>query len=226
MKIAALIVVGALALGGCGGPDGGGDDGTASPAADKELTSRPGVDGTGAPATGSAGGPSASDPGAGGSSGAPTASSSSGGTSGGGTSSGGTSSGGTAVPNDAELQHCVDVVNAYRKTKGLAPLARSATIETFSGKAATSDASTGSPHGYFIQTKGGGGVSSAQNEIPGWPMAQYGTLTKIIDAGTQMMWNEGPGGGHYENIVGKHSAVGCGIQVTPAGKVWISQDFK
>ena len=120
----------------------------------------------------------------------------------------------------------MDVVNGYRKTKGLAPLARSAALEDFSGKAAESDASTGKPHGYFIQTSGGKGLSFAQNEIPGWPLASYQTLTKLIDSGTLMMFNEGPGGGHYEAIVGKYTSIGCGIHVKTDGRVWVSQDFK
>jgi len=131
-----------------------------------------------------------------------------------------------AAQYDAELQHCVDAINGYRKTKSLPALARSTALESFSGKAAASDASTKKPHGYFIQTKGGPGISTAQNEIPGWPMAQYKSLVSILDAGTKMMWNEGPGGGHYEAIAGKYSSVGCGIHVNADGSTWITQDFR
>jgi hypothetical protein len=41
-----------------------------------------------------------------------------------------------------------------------------------------------------------------------------------------MMWDEGPGGGHYDNIAGDQKEAGCGIYVTPSGAVWVIQDFK
>ena len=53
----------------------------------------------------------------------------------------------------------------------------------------------------------------------------YGSVMNIIDLGTEMMMNEGPGGGHHDNILGDHTAVGCGIFVTDSGAVWVVQDF-
>jgi len=47
------------------------------------------------------------------------------------------------------------------------------------------------------------------------------TLTKCLDA----MWAEGPGGGHYDNMVGSSTHTVCGFYTTPAGKVWMVEDF-
>lgn len=138
----------------------------------------------------------------------------------------GGSSGAPAPPTGqyaAELQACVDAINGFRAQKGLAPLQRSTAIEAFSAKAAASDAASGRPHGYFSQTRGGG-VASAENEVPGWPMG--GGIQKVVEDGARMMFDEGPGGGHYENIVGRYTQVGCGIAVTPQGRVWVTQDFR
>jgi hypothetical protein len=40
-----------------------------------------------------------------------------------------------------------------------------------------------------------------------------------------MMWAEGPGGGHYDNMVGDATHTACGVYTTPEGKVWMIQDF-
>lgn len=68
--------------------------------------------------------------------------------------------------------------------------------------------------------------ADAENELPGWPLKDYKTVSAIMVKGTKMMWDEGPGGGHYENIKGSHTTVGCGIHITAAGDVWIVQDFR
>jgi hypothetical protein len=42
-----------------------------------------------------------------------------------------------------------------------------------------------------------------------------------------MMWNEGPGGGHYENMAStKLTRVACGFHVTSTATVWAVQDFQ
>jgi hypothetical protein len=39
------------------------------------------------------------------------------------------------------------------------------------------------------------------------------------------MWAEGPGGGLYEAMVGGSTDIACGFYTTPAGKVWMIQDY-
>jgi hypothetical protein len=119
------------------------------------------------------------------------------------------------------------VINGYRATLGREAYARSASLESFAAEGAQSDSQTGQAHGHFISTSGGNGIAFAENEVPGWPGKQYGGLSGVIDQGLQMMWNEGPGGGHYENMAStKYSSAGCGTFTTSSGDIWVTIDFK
>jgi hypothetical protein len=128
-------------------------------------------------------------------------------------------------PSGEPQQHCVDVINQYRATIGRPPLARSAALDQCASQGAQADSQSGWPHGHFSQTNGCNGVAWAENEIPGWPGGPSGVM-QVIDEGLQMMWEEGPGGGHYENMSGDSTQVGCGVFVTGSGDVWVVQDFK
>ena len=127
---------------------------------------------------------------------------------------------------EAELQHCVDKINEYRAAHGRSALRRAADVEQCAMEGAQEDSQSGSAHGHFSRTGGCNGTCWAENEIPGWPQEWYGSITQIIDEGLQMMMDEGPGGGHYENMLGDYSEVGCGIHVTAGGDVWSVQDFR
>ena len=128
-------------------------------------------------------------------------------------------------PFDDELQRCVDLVNQYRATVRRSPLARSAKLEAFAAKAAANDGLAHVGHQYFGRTRGGG-VSHAENAIPWWPLASIdGGVRGALEQGTQMMWDEGPSGGHYRNMVGRYSEIGCGIFVN-RGEVTIVQEFR
>lgn len=137
----------------------------------------------------------------------------------------GSSSGGAANPGDmygdARIR-CVDRTNALRATKGLGPIPRLASAEPCVDGQAKSDSESGEAHGAFDaclnEVKGWKGV--AQNECPNYSSVED-TLTKCLDA----MWAEGPGGGHYDNMTGDSTDTACGIYTTPAGKVWLVQDF-
>jgi uncharacterized protein YkwD len=156
--------------------------------------------------------------------------SSSGASSGGSTSSGSTEDAGDGGGGESStdlLQHCVDDINSYRATINVPAYTRASDLETFAAAGAESDSQTGEAHGHFIATNGGNGVAFAENEIPGWPLAQYGSLTAIMDQGMQMMWAEGPGGGHYDNMAStQYTLAGCGIYTTSDGSVWITTDFR
>jgi len=131
----------------------------------------------------------------------------------------------TPAPYEAELQHCVDVINQYRATNGKAPLSRSSAIEAYAAEGAQYDSAHGSAHGHFMATNGGG-VAWAENEIPGWDTSfGNGSVLGVVDEGLQMMWEEGPGGGHHDNMNGSYTEVGCGIFVTGSNEVWVVQDF-
>jgi hypothetical protein len=142
-------------------------------------------------------------------------------------SNGGSSSsnGGSASGNDPygdARKRCVDRTNELRATKGKGPIPRLASAEPCADGQAKSDSETGKAHGAFNacldQVKGWKGV--AQNECPGYGSVED-TLTKCLN----MMWAEGPGGGHYDNMMGDSTDTACGIYTTPAGEVWLVQDF-
>ena len=143
----------------------------------------------------------------------------------GGTASGGTTAtGGTGSQNDPygdARTRCVDRTNQLRATKGLGPIPRLAKAEPCADGQAKADSEANDPHGSFdacldqVQWKGAG-----QNECPGYDSVED-ALTSCLDA----MWAEGPGGGHYDNMVGDSTHTACGLYTTPDGDVWLVQDF-
>ncbi|MEO7094419.1 MAG: CAP domain-containing protein [Polyangiales bacterium] len=133
--------------------------------------------------------------------------------------------GGAPLPAD-DLQRCVDVINAYRAKLGRTAYRRSAALEAFAAEGAKQDSKSGSPHGHFMSTSGGS-IAWAENEISGWSLDDSGSVRVVLEDGLKMMWGEGPGGGHYENMASRtYKEVGCGIYVTAGKDVWIVQDFK
>jgi uncharacterized protein YkwD len=125
---------------------------------------------------------------------------------------------------DEELRLCIDLVNQYRATIKRSPLTRSEALETYAARAAANDGRAHVGHQYFRRTRGGG-VSRAENAIPWWPLAEVGGVRGALEQGLRMMWDEGPGGGHYRNMTGKYSQIGCGIFVF-GGEVTIVQEFR
>jgi hypothetical protein len=119
-------------------------------------------------------------------------------------------------------QRCVDDINGYRATKGLAPLARWADGEACAADEARQDSQSQRPHGSF-----GACRESAQNACPNWS----GTAERMTDDCLKMMWAEGPGAGmahgHYNNMVDtRASKVACGTFTMPDGRLWAVQDFQ
>jgi uncharacterized protein YkwD len=123
-----------------------------------------------------------------------------------------------------ELQLCVDLVNQYRATIKLSPLKRSPALEEFAARAAANDGRAHVGHQYFRRTRGGG-VSHAENAIPWWRLSDVGGVRGALEQGAQMMWDEGRSGGHYRNMTGKYSQMGCGIFVN-GDEVTIVQEFR
>ena len=118
-------------------------------------------------------------------------------------------------PYDGARQDCVDQINSYRATLDLAPYARWTSAEGCTDGQAKADSESGTPHSAF-----GRCGESAQDECPGWPSIESTTSSCL-----QMMWAEGPGGGHYENMRGGYSRVACGFHESQGG-VWATQNFQ
>lgn len=116
---------------------------------------------------------------------------------------------------------CVDTINKYRATEGLAALARWDSAEVCADSEADTDSKANKSHSAFNRCG-----EWAQNECPGW-----GSVESITNGCLQMMWNEklNPSGqqGHYINMKNTaYKKVACGFYVTTQGKVWAVQDFK
>jgi erythromycin esterase-like protein len=124
-----------------------------------------------------------------------------------------------APTNDASVaQLCVDEINRYRATLGQRALERASDREGCADGQIKDDAHSGNWHGRF-----GACGESAQNECNSSPTAQ-GDFIKGCLRG---MWNEGPGGGHYENMKSASATkVWCGFYTAPGGEVWSVQDFR
>ena len=124
----------------------------------------------------------------------------------------------------SELEYCVAETNQYRATIGRPALVRSVELEAYAAAAAPHDVKARSAHHYFRKTSGGG-VAFAENQIPAWPLPRFGSVREIIRSGLAMMWAEGRGGGHYDNLAGRYSQVGCGVFVQN-DRVTIVQAFR
>ncbi len=81
-----------------------------------------------------------------------------------------------------------------------------------------SDSQTKQAHGAFGQCG-----EFAQNECPGWG----GAIETVLEGCLQAMWNEGPGGGHYETMrSGQYTEAACGMHQAADGGWWVVQNFR
>lgn len=129
-----------------------------------------------------------------------------------------------AKPAD-DLAFCVDEINKYRARGKKPALQRSAELESFAAEGAKADSAARQAHHHFSRVAYPHPYREmGENEIPWWPRAQYGSIEEIIRAGLDGMWAEGPGGGHYDNLVGKYTHVGCGVHVA-GDEVTVVMDF-
>lgn len=127
------------------------------------------------------------------------------------------SSGDVTPTRTTAVEICVSTINQYRATRGLPPYARWDAAESCSDGEAKSDGSTGRAHGAFPKCG-----EHAQNECPGWP----GPADTMIPRCLKAMFGEGPGGGHYDAMMGNYTKVACGFAVAPDGQIWAVQNFR
>jgi uncharacterized protein YkwD len=127
---------------------------------------------------------------------------------------------------EAEIAFCVEETNKYRKLARKKPFARNTLLEEFARAGARADHQSRKPHHHFNTTKFPGRFSAlAENQIPRWHLDGDGAVKVVIRAGLAAMWAEGPGGGHYENMVGGFSEIGCGIYIE-GEEITVVQDFR
>ena len=133
-------------------------------------------------------------------------------------------------PNAAAKSFCVSETNRYRAMNSKPALAESAALDTYADAGAMHDFST-APHDHFSSTNGGG-IAFAENECPqqgNWQFTEGGDLNMVVGMCIAAFYSEGPGTdysthGHYINMMGPYSALGCGIYYS-GGKITIVQDY-
>jgi hypothetical protein len=137
---------------------------------------------------------------------------------------------GAAVNATEPAMHCLATLNMYRAQNNVPAAKLDDSLSTFSMKASQALASGGPDHGYF--NSAGVGLwsqgfchSAAENQAPGWAVAN-GNEDATIDAILAQMMAEGPNGGHYINIVNPSNVrVGVGLVLDGNSRLWFTNDF-
>ncbi len=131
----------------------------------------------------------------------------------------------------AAKSFCVAETNRYRAMNGKSDLVENAGLEDYAGTGAQTDYDANSPHSHFGSTSGGG-IAFAENECPGhsgWTLAPGGDMNALVGTCIAAFYSEGPGSdyathGHYINMMGDYTALGCGIYQSGTD-VTIVQDY-
>lgn len=136
-------------------------------------------------------------------------------------------------PADARVRHNVEKVNAYRAKQGLEPLLYDAKISAFARAGSERLARDHQPHAHFAaHAKGapGFGSRSAENQgdpsgVPAMDSDPVASGKKQIDVMLKLMFDEGPGGGHHDNMMNpRYRRIGVGL-VDVGGKLYMTNDF-
>ena len=141
-------------------------------------------------------------------------------------------------PSDPLVKYNVDQLNAYRKSAGVAPLKYDATMSAYAMDGSKQLSVDHTAHAHFLATSkdamGPGkplGTKSAENQGDwnGVPELVAGDAIangkKQIDVMLKLMFDEGPGGGHHDNMLNpKMKRVGIGLFYS-GGKLYLTNDF-
>lgn len=120
-------------------------------------------------------------------------------------------------------QQCVHRINTYRDSMHVAHLTRSPPKEFCVDTQAMLDYTSNTAHSAF-----GHCSERGQCECPGWSGTTLAAAVNSIVTGClQSMWNEGPGGGHYEIMKStSYTKVECGFYYIPSKRIiWATQDY-
>jgi hypothetical protein len=115
---------------------------------------------------------------------------------------------------------CVSEINQFRAQNGIPPYQEASDLDAYATTAATSDGQSGTRHGYFYDTNGGGGVATTEDELDGAMVDPSATAQQTLDTGLHQ--DEQAQGGAYDNLVSQQlSQVGCGFAQDAGGNWWI-----
>ena len=137
------------------------------------------------------------------------------------------------LPGDALVRYNLEQLNAYRQRNGRAPLLYDARISEFAAAGSRQLSSDHSAHAHFAKHVEGSrafGSRSAENQgdprgVPPMGADAVASGKKQIEVMLKLMFDEGPGGGHYENMMNpKYRRVGIGLYL-PGGTLYMTNDF-
>ncbi|MBS2011785.1 MAG: CAP domain-containing protein [Deltaproteobacteria bacterium] len=136
-------------------------------------------------------------------------------------------------PPDPIVKYNVDRVNQYRASVGLPPLLYDAAISAFARQGSERLARDHVAHAHFAEHAQGApgfGSRSAENQgdprgVPALDPDPARNAMRQVDVMLELMWREGPGGGHYDNIVNpRMRRIGVGI-VYVQGRMYMTNDL-
>jgi uncharacterized protein YkwD len=129
---------------------------------------------------------------------------------------------------DPAVQHNLDQLNYYRAQAGVAPLQLSTQLDQFATAGDQALAAGGQAHAHFHAAGQDGSLwtsgfchNAGENQAPGWPVSDENAT---VDAILKSMMDEGPGGGHHDNIVNPQFRL-VGIGLIDQGGLYLTNDF-
>ena len=137
------------------------------------------------------------------------------------------------VPDDPLVHYNLDLLNEYRAHAGVKPLLYDAKISAFALAGSRELARDHEPHAHFKahgEGAPGFGSRAAENQgdpngVPPLAPDKVASGKKQIAVMLKMMFDEGPGGGHHDNMLNpKYRRVGIGIH-EPGGTLFLTNDF-
>lgn len=128
----------------------------------------------------------------------------------------------------AAIHHNLNQLNAYRAKAGAQVLQMEPKLNGFARQGSIELRQNHQPHGHFrradvFESGFQGSAAENQGDPNGWPIR--GGLNATIDAILQAMMDEGPGGGHHDNMLNpEFRRVGIGL-VVDGNKLYLTNDF-
>ena len=136
------------------------------------------------------------------------------------------------MAGDPLVRYNVEQVNAYRASGGLPPLLYDARLSSFATAGSQRLARDHVPHANFAENASGQhfGSRSAENQgdpggVPVMDADPRRNGPKQVDIMLKLMMDEGPGGGHYDNMMSpKLRRIGVGIAYVN-NRFYMTNDF-
>jgi uncharacterized protein YkwD len=134
---------------------------------------------------------------------------------------------------DALAKYNVDLINSYRAQARLPPLAYDGAISRYAFDGSAELARDHSPHAHYMSTNGSGpgrGQATAENQgdpngVPQMAADPLQNGMQQVNTMMKLMMSEGPGGGHYENVMSPaYRRVGAGFFYV-GGRLFLTNDF-